>query len=100
MILSILTRRTAIRDPDEWDKRAAALLERIRPWMERQPGFAGIEIRREGQELIETTHWESAQDCERYVRDGGAAMAATVADALLPTAPYPNGMWKRETRST
>jgi hypothetical protein len=99
MIESVLSRKTAIRDPEEWDKRAARLLERLRPFLERQQGFAGVEVARgEGGALTETTRWQSADDCRRYVREGAAAMAATISDGFLPTAPYPNGAWLRETR--
>jgi hypothetical protein len=98
MIVSRLTRKTAISDAGEWDKRAARLLERVRPVLDRQPGFAGIDLRREGGSLIEETRWQSMEDCRRYIREGCAATVATIADALLPTAPYPNGAWLRETR--
>jgi len=97
MVISLLRRKTAIRDPDEWEKRAARLLERLRPHLERQPGFAGIELRREDGGLVEETRWQSMDDCHRYIREGAAATAATMSDALLPTAPYPNGTWLRET---
>ncbi len=99
MIVSVLSRKTATSDPAEWDTRAERLLERLRPFLERQPGFAGIELSHgEGGELTEATHWRSLADCQRYVREGAAATAATMSDALLPTAPYPNGAWRRETR--
>lgn len=99
MIVSVLRRKTAIADNDEWEKRAARVVERLQPLLERQPGFAGLELRRdETGELVEETRWRSLEDCHRYVRQGGAALAATIADALLPTAPYPNGAWLRETR--
>jgi hypothetical protein len=99
MIVSVLTRRTAIADAGEWDKRAARVLERVQKVLERQPGFTGIELRRgKGGELTEETRWQSMEDCQRYVRGGGAASVATIADALLPTAPYPNGRWVREMR--
>ena len=99
MVVSVLTRKTAIADADEWDRRAARLVERVRPFLERQPGFVSIEIRRsEGGALTEETRWQTLADCQRYVREGGAATVATIADGLLPTAPYPNGAWLRETR--
>jgi heme-degrading monooxygenase HmoA len=99
MIISVLCRRTAIADPEEWDRRAARLLERLRPLLERQPGFQGVELSRgEGGGLTETTRWASVDDCRRYVREGAAAMAATMSDGFLPTAPYPNGSWVRGTR--
>ena len=100
MIVSVLTRKTAIAEPEEWGKRANRLLERLRPHLERQPGFAGVELTRsEGAGLVEVTRWQTEADCRRYVREGAAATAATIADALLPTAPYPNGAWHRETRA-
>ena len=99
MLVSVLRRKTAIQDPEEWGKRAARLLERLRPFRERPPGFAGIELRAgDGGALVEETRWQSPDDCRRYVREGAAAMAATMSDALLPTAPYPNGVWLRDTR--
>lgn len=98
MIVSVLRRKTAVREPEEWDKRAQRLLDRLKPLLERQQGFAGIDLRREDGRLVEETRWQSMDDCRRYVREGGAALAATIADALLPTAPYPNGTWLRETR--
>lgn len=101
MVVSVLSRKTAIGDPEEWDKRAARLLERLTPFLERQAGFLGIDLSRgEGGALTEETRWQSPDDCRRYVREGAAAMAATMSDALLPTAPYPNGAWLRETRET
>ena len=99
MIVSVLSRKTAIADPEEWDRRAARLLGRLRPFLERQPGFAGIEIERgDSGSLTESTRWRSPEECRRYLREGAAATAATIADALLPTARYPNGAWLRETR--
>jgi heme-degrading monooxygenase HmoA len=99
VIVSVLSRKTAVIDRAEWDQRAARLLERLRPLLERQPGFLGIDLQAgDGGALTETTRWQSLEDCQRYVRGGGAAMAATISDGFLPTAPYPNGAWLRETR--
>jgi len=97
MVISKLIRKTAISDPEEWTKRAERYLQRVRPLLEQQPGFQGIELAREDDGLVETTRWESMDDCRRYVRESAAAMVATLADAALPTAPYPNGTWHRET---
>ena len=96
VVISKLTRKTAIADAEEWSKRAGRFLERARPFLERQPGLAGIDLERDGGQLLETTRWQSMDDCRRYVRDGAAATVATMADAALPTAPYPNGAWTRE----
>ena len=97
MVVSKLIRKTAITDADEWSKRAERYLQRVRPYLERQPGFDSVDLVREDGGLIETTRWQSMDDCRRYVREGAAAMVATIADAALPTAPYPNGTWRRET---
>ena len=97
MIVSVLTRKTRIADPEEREKRAIRLLERLHPLLERQPGFAGIELTRDDETLSETTRWQTEEDCRRYIREGAAATAGTISDALLPTAPYPNGTWQRET---
>ncbi len=98
MIVSVMRRRTAIGDAGEVERRAGRLLERLRPLLERQPGFVSLELLRdEGGRLAEVTRWRSAEECRRYVRGGAAAMAATISDGVLPTAPYPNGSWERET---
>ena len=98
MIVSKLSRKTAITDAVEWEQRAARLLDQLRPYLERQSGFAGIDLSRDDEgRMTETTRWESPSDCRRYVRGGAAATAATMSDALLPTAPYPDGAWLRET---
>lgn len=97
MIVSILSRYTAAPDA-EWRTRAARLLARLRPFLERQDGFVSIELlRSEDGGLAEITRWQSAAACRRYVRDGGAATAAAFADALFPTAAYPRGAWVRRT---
>ena len=99
MITSTLRRMTTITKQDEWDTRYAPLLARLRPLLERQPGFVDHDLRREddGGRMVETTRWRSADDCRAYLRNGGAAMAATILDAFFPTAPFPNGNWVRET---
>jgi heme-degrading monooxygenase HmoA len=98
MVVSILMRKTTVRNAAEWRRRATQLLARLRPLLERQPGFLEIELLRgEDGRMAEVTRWRAREDCDRYVREGGAATAATISDALLPTAPYPDGTWWRET---
>jgi len=99
MVTSMLRRMTVVREPAEWQKREQALLGRLLPYLQRQPGFVSHELRREGDDggMVEVTRWRSMDDCRAYLRNGAAAMAATWLDAFLPTAPYPNGNWLRET---
>ena len=99
MVISTLRRTTTVTRPEEWDARRGPLLARLRPFLERQPGFVSHELRR-GEEpgsMVEVTAWSTAGDCRAYLRNGAAAMAATMLDAALPTAPYPDGAWVRET---
>jgi hypothetical protein len=98
VIESILRRKTTVTDPAEFDKRKQALTARLQPLFERQPGFGGHDLQRDGDggAMVETTRWNSMDDCRAYLRNGGAAMAATILDAFLPTAPYPDGTWVRE----
>jgi hypothetical protein len=97
MIESRLERMTTVSDAAEFDKRAAALDQRLQPLLSRQPGFVSRDMRRDGDAggMIEVTRWASMDDCRAYLRNGGAAMAATMLDAFFPTAPYPNGNWVR-----
>ncbi len=98
MIHSTLRRNTIVTDAAEFEKRQAALAERLQPLLERQQGFVSREMRGEGDgAMIELTQWQSDADCRAYLRNGGAAMAATIIDAFYPTAPFPDGTWVRET---
>jgi hypothetical protein len=97
-IVSTLTRKTTVTDAAEFEKRAAALTERLRPLLARQPGFVSREMRRDGDGggMVESTRWQTMEDCRAYLRNGGAAMAATMLDAFFPTAPFPDGTWVRD----
>jgi len=98
VVVSTLKRMTIVRDADEFAKRQQALDGRIAPLMQRQPGFVSREMRRDGDDgaMVEVTTWQTPDDCRSYLRNGGAAMVATMLDAFFPTAPYPNGNWVRE----
>ena len=80
MIASTLTRTTTVTSLDDWEKRLSLLLPRLRPLLERQTGFVSHEMRREGDagRMVEVTTWRTADDCRAYLRNGGAAMAATI----------------------
>jgi len=98
MIISTLRRKTTVTEAAEWEQRSAALLGRLRPFLERQAGFVSHELRREGEggAMAEVTRWRGADELRAYLRNGAAATAATMLDAAFPTAPYPNGTWVRE----
>ena len=98
MMTSHLRRKTTVTDSAEFEKRRQALAGRILPLLKKQPGFVSYEMSQDGDggAMVETTVWHSADDCRAYLRNGAAAMAATMLDAFFPTAPYPNGTWVRE----
>jgi hypothetical protein len=99
MIRSTLRRHTTVTDPTEFEKRQKALETRLLPLLQRQPGFVSYAMQREGDrgKMLQVTEWASDADCRSYLRNGAAAMAATMLDGFFPTAPYPNGSWVRET---
>ena len=99
MFVAVLRRKTTVRDQEEWEKRTAVLAPRLDAVLARQSGFVSHELRRDGNEggMVEETVFKTADDCRGYLRNGGAAMAATMLDAFFPTAPDPNGNWVRET---
>jgi hypothetical protein len=98
MIRSTLTRKTVVTDAADFDKRTAALEGRLLPLLQQQPGFISYEMRRDGDGggMVQVTSWQTESDCRAYLRNGGAAMAATILDAFFPTAAYPDGNWVRE----
>ena len=99
MVKSTLRRKTTVTDAADFTKRQGALSGRLLPLLQKQPGFVSHEMSRDGDDgaMVEVTTWQSADDCRRYLREGGAAMAATILDAFFPTAAYPDGNWVRET---
>jgi len=96
---STLRRTCTVIDAAEFEKRRAALAERLGPHLARQPGFISHELRRDGERggMVEVTRWRSVADCGGYLRNGAAALAATWLDAFFPTAPFPDGAWVRDT---
>jgi hypothetical protein len=98
MIRSTLTRKTTVTDPADFTKRQAALEGRLLPLLQKQPGFVSHEMRAEGAPgaMVQVTTWKTDADCRAYLRNGAAAMAATILDAFYPTAPFPDGNWLRE----
>jgi hypothetical protein len=98
MIRSTLSRKTTVTDPAEFTKRQSALESRLLPLLQQQSGFISHEMRPDGPPggMVQITMWQSDADCRAYLRNGAAAMAATVLDAFFPTAPFPDGNWVRE----
>lgn len=99
MTRSTLWRKTTVTDPGDFEKRQAALATRLLPHLQKQPGFVSHEMTAGAApgEMVEITTWQTADACRSYLREGGAAMSATILDAFFPTAPYPDGTWVRET---
>lgn len=97
MVVSILTRSTGV-PPAEWTRRTRLLMPKLLSLLEGEPGFVSLEMLRAADgRLVEITRWQTAADWRRYIREGAAAMVATISDALFPTAAYPNGAWVRRT---
>jgi hypothetical protein len=99
MIISVLTRKTRLKDEPAWRAALEPVLPRIREVLEREPGFASVEYYwgvDEAGLTAQITTWESEQACKDYIRGGGAASVATIEEAAVPTAPYPDGAWVRK----
>ncbi len=95
-----MNRRTAIADKAQWSERLKRSLPRIEATMKRSPGFVSVEYlwaQSNDGSMAEISLWGSRAEYEGYLASGGAATAATFLDAALPTAPYPNGNWVRDT---
>lgn len=100
MIISILSRRTRLTDRAQWEERLRGVLPKIREKLEAERGFVSVEYgwTPDGEgDMVQTTTWETLDDCRRYVREGGAATVATIEDAAVPTASHPHGAWVRRT---
>lgn len=103
MVISILTRKTRIRDRAQWEAALGAVLPKIKGVLASEDGFASVEyawgVDDDG-EFAQVTTWKTLDDCRAYVRGGGAATVATIEDAAVPTAPHPDGGWVRKTFET
>lgn len=99
MVISILTRKTRVTDRDQWQALLEGVLPKLKAVMEAEPGFAGVEYLwslDEPGRFAQITSWDSADECQNYVRGGAAATVATLEDAVIPTAAYPDGAWVRD----
>jgi hypothetical protein len=99
MVRSILTRNTRITDQAIWQGALETVLPKIKGILAEEPGFVSVEYAWNTDEpgrFTQVTTWQSDDDCKRYIRGGGAATVATIEEAAIPTAAYPNGRWVRE----
>jgi hypothetical protein len=100
MVISIVTRKTSVKDRAQWQSRLEAALPAILAVLKAERGFAGVEYlwgaQGDGQ-MGQVTRWQTLEDCLRYVRGGGAATVALQEDRAIPTASYPDGAWLRRT---
>ena len=103
MVVSILTRKTRLRERAQWEAALQKVLPDITGQLAAQPGFASIQYAWSAEndgEFAQITAWETLDDCRSYVRGGGAATVATIEDAAVPTAAHPDGAWVRKTFET
>ncbi len=100
MIISIVTRKTSVRDRAQWQSRLKAALPAIAEVLEAEPGFVDVQylwgVENDGA-MAQVTRWRTLDDCHRHVREGGAATVAMREERALPTAPHPDGAWVRRT---
>lgn len=100
MVISIVTRKTAVKERQQWESRLAEALPRIMEILRDQPGFLSVQYLwgADGEgEMGQITAWQRLEDCLRYVREGGAATVGAYEDRAVPTASHPDGAWVRKT---
>ncbi len=100
MIVSILTRKVRAKDRAEWEAQLQAVLPKVTELLKKAPGFISVQYAwnaDEAGEVAQTTSWTTLEDCQRYVREGGAATVGAFEDAAVPTASHPDGAWTRRT---
>lgn len=103
MVISILTRRTRITDRNVWEGALSTVRPKIDEVLKGEPGFVSVQYLWGADEpgsIAQITTWASEDDCRSYIRRGGAATVATIEDAAVPTAGYPNGNWVRQNFAT
>lgn len=100
MVVSILSRFTAITNAEQGQTRLKGVMPKIETVLKQQPGFVSVQYLwgADGDgSIAHITMWQTLEDCRNYVRGGGAASVATIEEAVLPAAAYPRG---RAVRST
>jgi hypothetical protein len=100
MVISLVTRKTRIKEREVWETTLGIVLPKIEAVLQAEAGFLSVgyfwDVHEPGR-TAQITRWASEGDCLRYVREGGAATVATIEEAAIPTAPYPDGAWTRQT---
>ena len=102
MVTSILMRNTRLTDRAVWEASLGTVLPKIRDLLAVQPGFVSVQYlwgTDQPGRIAQVTVWQSEDECRKYIREGTAATIATIEDAAVPTAGYPNGNWVRHTYS-
>lgn len=103
VIISILTRHTRLTDRNVWEAALGTVREKIDAVLKDEPGFVSVQYlwgTDEPGAFAQITTWASETDARNYIRGGGAATVATIEDAAVPTAGYPNGNWVRQNYAT
>lgn len=96
--ISILMRQTRIEERAVWEGALETVLSSVREVLESSPGFVSVEYLWSADtpgRFAQITTWATEDDCRRYIREGAAATVATIEEAAVPTAAYPNGTWVR-----
>ena len=100
MVVSILMRKTEIKERAQWEARLKGALPKILEVLRSEPGFVSVQYlwgAGSDGDTGQITTWQTADDCLRYVREGGAATVGAFEDRALPTASHPDGAWVRKT---
>jgi hypothetical protein len=103
MIISILMRQTRLTERSVWEASLGTVMPKIEEVLGKSPGFVSVQYVWGVDEpggIAQITTWQTEQDCRRYIREGNAATVATIEDAAVPTAAYPNGSWVRHNFAT
>jgi heme-degrading monooxygenase HmoA len=100
MVISILSRKTRLKDRSQWEAALLQAMPRLRGVIEAEAGFVSVQYlwsTEDDGQFAQITTWQTLDDCRRYVRGGAAATVATIEEAAVPTAPHPDGAWVRKT---
>jgi len=95
MIVSIATRRTAVKSREEWEQRVQRVLPDIEKILRSHSGFVSCEFRwgyTDDGSVSNVTTWETEEDAKNYIRGGGAATVDWLDQLASPPNPdFRNG---------